>query len=328
LSTLFSFISLFQDNSTGLIASAISMICFGFADSLWKIPTQVFGAARSVFFRNIFVVAIVLPYFIISERRSFIAEQAVWATIGIGILAYLGLFFFAKSTKYGMTSVVVPVSSTNTLLTLSISIISFDSGINWISGVGAIATLLGLALLKINWKNGKFEAVIFKESGLRFAILAAIFWGFSFAYSYYAVTFTGPALFTIMLESIILILAGFHSIVLQFLNRGSSNPFKKNMGVWEDFSKTGGKFRFSMQWKRQWMVIATIGILGAIGTIFNSIALDKASINTVTGIVVIAPVISVVFGQAYYGEVLTKQQKCAIFLIMAGVFVVSYFRYY
>jgi len=131
-----------------------------------------------------------------------------------------------------------------------------------------------------------------------------------------------------MLESIILILAGSHSLILQFLNRGSSNPFKKNMGVWEDFSKTGGKFKFSMQWKKQWMVIATIGILGAIGTIFNSIALDKASINTVTGIVVIAPLISVVFGQVYYGEVLTKQQKWAIFLIMAGVFVISYFRYY
>jgi drug/metabolite transporter (DMT)-like permease len=56
--------------------------------------------------------------------------------------------------------------------------------------------------------------------------------------------------------------------------------------------------------------------------------LDKASINTVTGIVVIAPVISVFFGQLYYGERLSLQQKIAIFFIIAGVFVISYFRYY
>jgi drug/metabolite transporter (DMT)-like permease len=328
LATLFSFISLFQDNSTGLIASAISMICYGFADSLWKIPTQVFGAARSVFLRNIFVVAIVLPYYLISERRSYIAEQAVWATVGIAFLGYIGIYFFARATKNGLTSVVVPVSSTNTLVTLILSIISFDSGFNWISVLGIFIALTGLAMLKINWKNGEFQTVIFKSGGMQYALLAALFWGFSYAYSYYAVTFTGPALFTLMLECIILVLAGLHSVGIQLLNRNSTNDFKKEMGVIQRFSNTGGKFKFSNQWKQNWMLIAMIGVFGATGTIFNSIALDKASINTVTGIVVIAPVISVIFGQVYYGEVLTRQQKWAIFLLIGGVFLISYFRYY
>jgi len=304
------------------------MICFGFADSLWKIPTTVFGSARTVFFRNIFVVSIVLPYFLISEKRTFISEQAVWATIGIGFLAYLGLYFFAKSTKNGMTSVVVPVSSTNTLVTLVLSILTFDSGVNWIVGLGISITLLGLVMLKINWKNGRIELVIFKDSGLRYALIAAIFWGFSFAYSYFAVTFTGPALFTIMLESVILVLAGIHSVSLQFIHRSSDNAFKKDMGIFEKFSVTGGKIRLSTQMKQNWMVLAAIGVLGAAGTIFNSIALDKASINTVTGIVVMAPIISVIFGQLYYGEILTRQQKWAIFLLISGVFIISYFRYY
>jgi len=328
LITLFNFISLFQDNSTGLLASAISMICFGFADSLWKIPAQVFGSARTIFFRNIFVVAIVLPYFLFSERRSYISNQAVWATVLIAFLAYGGLYFFAKSTKYGMTSVVVPVSGTNTLVTLILSILSFDSGVNWITSLGIMATVIGLAMLKFNWRHGKLEIVIFKESGLRYALFAAVLWGFSFAYSYYAVTFTGPALFTIMMETIILVLAGIHSFALQLFHRSSSNEFKKDMGIFEDFSKTGGKIRFSNQMKENWMVLATIGGLGALGTIFNSIALDKASINTVTGIVAIAPIISVFFGQLYYGEVLTNQQKWAIFLLISGIFVISYFRYY
>jgi drug/metabolite transporter (DMT)-like permease len=68
--------------------------------------------------------------------------------------------------------------------------------------------------------------------------------------------------------------------------------------------------------------------LGALGAIFNVNALDMASINTVTGIVAIGPVISVLFGQLYYGEKLTGQQKSAVFLIITGVFMVAYFRYY
>ena len=304
------------------------MICFGFADSLWKIPAQIFGSARTVFFRNIFVISIVLPYYLISDKRTYISTQAVWATVGIGFLAYLGIYFFAKSTKYGLTSVVVPVSSTNTLITLLISIFSFDSGVNWITGLGITITLLGLTMLKVNWRNGKFEYVLFKESGVRFALLAALFWGISYSYSYYAVTFIGPALFTLMLEGIILILAGSHAFYHQFVHRSSDNNFKKDMGIFENFSKTGGKIRFSTQMKQSWMVLAAIGILGATGTIFNSIALDKASINTVTGIIVMAPVISVIFGQLYYGEILTKQQKFAILLLISGVFIISYFRYY
>lgn len=328
LPSLVHFISLFQDNTSGILAAAISMICFGFADSLWKIPSQVFGASRTILFRNFFVLLVVLPYFIISERRSYIAENAIWASVGIAILAYFGLYFFAKATRHGLTSVVVPVSSTNTLLTLLLSIFNFDSGMNWISGLGVVAALTGLALLKVNWQNGQFKLVVLKESGIRYALLAAFFWGLSFGYTYYAVTFTGPALFTLILESIILVLALVHSLTYQFNHRDSSNPFKRSMGVFEDRKLTGGAWKFTHLWKQNWMVLALIGVLGAVGTIFNTIALDKASINTVTGIVVMAPLISVLFGELIYRERLTLQQRAAVGLIIAGVFVISYFRYY
>jgi drug/metabolite transporter (DMT)-like permease len=195
-------------------------------------------------------------------------------------------------------------------------------------------------MLKVNLKDGKLEFVILKESGLRFAMLAALFWGFSFGYSYYAVTFTGPALFAVLLEGIILVLAGIHILTLQFFFRTSTNQFRKNMGIFEDKAapslkaengietKEKGGLRFTRQWQQNWMVIMLIGVLGAIGTIFNTIALDKASINTVTGIVAVAPIISVIFGQAYYGEILTRQQKFAVLFIIAGIFIISYFRYY
>lgn len=316
------------------------MICFGFADSLWRGPTQVFGAARTILFRNFFVLSVVLPYYLFTERRSFISTDAVLATFGISVLSYLGLYFFAKATKAGLTSVVVPVSSTNTLFTLLLHIIILDNAlINGIAGFGIGLTALGLIMLKVNWRNGKLDLAILKESGFRYALLAALFWGVSFGYSWFAVTFVGPALFSLIQEGIILVLAAGHSFVLLYLNSTSENRFKRQLGLFEDQSErdidtekgqisTRSKWKLSRQWKQYSFVIGLIGFLGAIGSLFNTIALDKASINTVTGIVVIAPVISVFFGQLYYGERLSVQQKIAIFFIISGVFVISYFRYY
>lgn len=281
------------------------MICFGFADSLWKIPSQNIGAARTIFFRNVFVLLLVLPYYFLSDNRHYIAPNAVYAAIGIGVFAYFGLYFFSKATISGLTSVVIPVSGTNTLITLLLSIFTLEAEINWISGIGICATLFGLTMLKLNWRSGKIEFVLLKDNGLRFAFLAALFWGISFAYSYYAVTFTGPALFTLILETCILIMSGLHILVAD------------------------RTFRFSTPNLRQSLpLIAAIGFLGGSGSIFNTIALDKASINSVTGIVALAPIISVVFGQVIYGENLTRQQKIAVFLIIAGIFTISYFRYF
>jgi uncharacterized membrane protein len=332
LDSLLSFIPFFQDNPTGILASVISMICFGFADSLWRVPTQVFGAARTIFFRNIFVVAIVLVYFILGPKRSSISDEALYGTIGISMLSYLGLYFFARATQVGLTSVVVPVSSANTLFTLLLHIIILDdSQINRLAGSGVAMTLVGLFLLKVNWKKGRLSLAVIGDSGFRFALLAALFWGLAFGYSWFAVTFVGPPLFSLIQEALILVFAGIHAFIIQSRQSGR-NLFQSNWGLFErkpqDPNTGSPSWGFTRQWKQQSFVIVLIAVLGAIGTIFNTIALDKASINTVTGLVVMAPVISVFFGHLYYGERLSNQQKGAVFLIMAGVFVISYFRFY
>lgn len=263
------------------------------------------GPVKTIFFRNLFVLILVLPYYFLSNTKHYIAPNAIYAALGIGIFAYFGIYFFAKATMTGLTSVVIPVTGTNTLITLLVSIFTLEAEINWVSAVGITATLFGLAMLRFNWRGGKIELVLLKDNGLRFAFLAALFWGISFAYSYYAVTFTGPALFTLIIESCILIVSGLHLLIVE-----------------KKISFTSPNLRQSMP------IIGLIGFLGGAGSIFNTIALDQASINTVTGIVALAPIISVIFGQAIYGENLTKQQKIAVFLIIAGIFTISYFRYF
>lgn len=306
------------------------MLCLGLADSFWKIPAQALGAARTIFFRSFFVLLVVVPYFLFSEKKSYLSPDAVLATLGISVLSYLGLYFFARATRSGLTSVVVPVTASSALFTLLLHIITLDNATMNAAAATALAiTMAGLGLLKFNWRGGRLHLAVLKEGGLRFALLAAVFLGISLGYAWFAVTFVGPPLFSLIQESVILLLAGLHSFCYNCYNSRSENHFLNRMGIFEPCEpESRFPWMFSLQLKQNLFYLALIGVLGSLGSVFRTIALDKASINTVTGIVVMAPVISVFFGRLYYGERLSTQQLLAVFLIIAGVYGISYFRYY
>ena len=330
LNTPLSFIPFFQDNPVGIWASIISMLCFGLADSLWKLPTQIFGAAKTILFRNLIVFFLVLANFLLSEKKAYIPADFLFATLGISILSYLGLYSFARATQSGLTSVVVPVSAASALFTLVLHIIVLDHAqVNTMTAIGLVVTILGLLMLKVNWKSGRFSLAVLKDGGYRYALLAALFWGLSFGYSWFAVTFVGPPLFTLIQEFTILVLAAGHTLVIYLIRRNEKpaelfvNPSSPAPSV---ELPSPQPWSTSIRFTGIYIILAAV--FGFVGTKYNTIALDKASINTVTGLVVLAPVISVFFGRYFYGDRLSAQQKWAVFLVIAGVFVISYFRYY
>lgn len=304
------------------------MLCFGLADSLWKLPSQIFGAAKTILFRNLLVFFFVLANFLLSEKKAYIPSDFLLATLGISILSYLGLYSFARATQAGLTSVVVPVSAASALFTLVLHIIVLDHAqINSLTAVGLGVTVLGLLMLKINWKSGKLSLAVLNDGGYRYALLAALFWGLSFGYSWFAVTFVGPPLFTFIQESTILGLAALHTLVLFLIRRNEKSSPNESSDIPSSAGLSSpkpwsGSIRFTG------VYIVLIAVFGFLGTKYNTIALDKASINTVTGLVVLAPAISVLFGRYFYGERLSFQQKWAVFLVIIGVFIISYFRYY
>ena len=300
------FIKLFSDNTSGIMAAVLSMLFFGIADSFWKAPVRTLGPAKTIFFRNLLVVVLVGIFFIGGNSKSYFNEDAIKATLVLSVISYLGLFFFAKAQGTGKISIVVPISNTNTLIPLLLSVIMLEKAINNIAIAGLGVTIIGLLLIKLQiFDQGKVVWKMIWETGTRFALLAALFWGVSYGFAYIAVAFTGVALFSIMLESIILALSFLHTLLI-----------RKSLGFTDEEFKLNFKY------------IIIIGIFGALGTLFNTYALDNASINTVCGILTLAPIISIIIGRTVFKEQVLTQQKIGTFLIIAGIFVVAYFRNY
>jgi uncharacterized membrane protein len=185
-------------------------------------------------------------------------------------------------------------------------VVILEKTLNNIAIAGLIITILGLFLIKVQiFEQGTIVWKVIWETGTRFALLAALFWGLSYGFAYVAVAFTGVALFSIMLESIILLLSLGHTLMSGESLGFSDEEFKLN-------------FKY----------IIVVGIFGALGTLFNTYALDNASINTVCGILTLAPFISIIIGRTVFKEQVLPQQKIGTFLIIAGIFVVAYFRNY
>lgn len=298
-----SFISLFQENSFGLWASLISMVCFGIADSFWKPPIYALGPVKTIFYRNLIVVPVVWIILYAVEGKFKISwNDPVKYALIISAFSYLGLYFFSKAQEKGQISVVVPVSSLNTMITMLVSIITLQGAINNISLIGIIIALLGMILIKPS-NTGKDWMQ--SQTGFRFALICAVFWGYSYAYNYLVVTFTGIFLFSVILETSILVLSGLHLLVS-----------RQSLASHIDVKSTSFKG------------LLIIGFFGAIGTTAMNIGLDKAAINTVCGIVSLAPIISVAIGVLYYKERLSLKQGIAIMLIFSGIFTIAYFRHY
>ncbi len=279
------------------------MICFGIADSFWKPPIYALGPVKTIFYRNLIIVPIVWIILFSMEGKVKInwGDPVKYALI-ISAFSYLGLYFFSKAQERGLISVVVPVSSLNTMITMLVSIITLQGAINNISLVGIIVALIGMVLIKPGNTGKEWMQ---SQTGFRFALICAVFWGYSYAYNYLVVTFTGIFLFSVLLETSILVLSGFHLLVSK---QSFSAKIPANSSAFKG--------------------LLIIGFFGALGTTAMNIGLDKAAINTVCGIVSLAPIISVVIGVLHYKEKLSLKQSVAIMLIFSGIFTIAYFRHY
>ncbi len=299
----------------------VAMLLTGFYNALWKEPVMVLGGKRLIFLRSVFVLAIVLPYALISGFHSFQIEPSLQSASFRGLLlifflSYPGLYFFVKATKSGPTSVVVPVSSS---LAIIIPIIFHtlyfkDLDFHHLSLTGFGLLILGFLLLKFRYAAGRF--VYMGDGGIRYSVASAILMGTVFFTAESISYSAGPSVTILVQEGSILILSFLHIVVSRY--RGRQKEAK------------GGAvaYRWSMEqirnhWRQYAWIIGIIGILSGIAVVLRMIS-NQAPLPMATFILSFSAAISVLVAQIYYGENLKPQQWLAVIFLIVGIFVISW----
>jgi len=288
-----------MDISFGIIFGLIAMFGFGIANALVKIPTKKIGIIRTIFVRGIFsslMLFLILLFFL--PETNFDLTYIFIAVI-IAIIGYIPLATFFKAIKSGKVGIITPIANSSIIFTVLLSIIFLKESLLATQILAILLIVVGIILTSINFKDLKNSNLFRLESGIPYALVSAILWGVVFFLLKIPVNVLGPILTSFIVEFGIMIFSILHIKV-------ANDPF--------NFPN-----------RKMLIHIFFIALFAIVGSLFFNLGIERSSVSIVAALTFSAPLVSTLYGKIVYKEKLTTIQYSALFLILLGVILISYF---
>jgi drug/metabolite transporter (DMT)-like permease len=304
--------------SLAIILGLTGALCWGGADFAARFASRRVGAYRTLFFMQFFGLIALSAY--LKFRGGFFEGIAPgwhpWALAAlagmINMIASLSLYY---SFQIGVMSIVAPVSSAYPALTVALAIASGER-ITELRGAGLAVTLVGVILAAttftpaaaspVNETAGKETAT--KESatketahlskGVGWALLAALGFGVLFWFlGFYVVPAVGPTISVWVIR-----LASFSVLAIAAIPVGQS--LKLPIGS-------------------VWWQLAAVGFLDTAAFVANNAGLRTGQVSVVSVLASLYGAVTVLLAWIFLREKLERSQWFGIFLIFAGIVLVS-----
>jgi len=283
--------------SLGIALGLISMFSFGIAHSLSKIPAKNLGANRLLFWRNVFnVIFLAIIFLLFRSNENFDLKYIVFAAI-LSVLGYIPIFFFYKAMETGKVGLISPVASSHTILAIALAITFYRERLSSTHLVSISLIVLGVLLISLNLKDIKHSDIFKRKSGLPYAFITAVTWGFYFFLIKIPVDKIGPVLTSLITESGMLICA-----FLVLISKRDQIVYKT---------------------KKHIFTVIIISVLATIGFLAYLQGMNIGGVSIVTALSASSPLVIVLYGRLIYKEVLKPLQYCAIALILIGILALS-----
>lgn len=279
-----------------MIFAVISMLGFGFSNSLSPIIVRKLGEKEALLLRNMFTSLFILIILLFSFDFKINIFYLV-LTILFSIFGFIPLYTFFKAQKIEKIGIVNPIANSSLLFTVIFSIILFDEKLNLNQSIAISIILIGVILTSLNLKNFNNIKKIFSK-GISYAIVTSLLWGLFFSIIKISVDNIGPIMTAFIVEFVIFLIALFWVNVSGFkTKKPSANDF---------------------------ILSILISFLGVLGILFYNFAVTHSPVSIVSAISFSSPFIGVIFARAYLKEKLTKIQYFSVSLIILGIILLSY----
>ncbi len=281
--------------------SIIAPIGYGIANALSKITGQKVGTQKSVILQTFFASCflILFGYFFL----GFGAVDYKWylITFLMAIYGYFPLLFFIKAITKGKAGVIIPIVDLAVVVSLFCAYIFTGQTISPIGLLFVAVILIGVTLLSLDIKDLKNSKVFDLESGILFAIIAALMWGVGFFIWSYPVSHIGALPTSLLIEFGGLCTALFH---LHFIQKDTVTDLPKSM------LKVG----------------LLIGFFGSLGTLGVNLGIQHVGGAITFALLGARPAVSALVGYFVFKEKLDYKQVACLLIIMAGVVGVSLYK--
>jgi drug/metabolite transporter (DMT)-like permease len=162
--------------------------------------------------------------------------------------------------------------------------------------------LAGATLLSINFSDFKDSNIFKKESGVMFAVVAAVLWGVGYFIWSFPTAHIGPLNTSILIELGVLCTALLHLLLIQKQKLFGTIP--------KNILKVG----------------VLIGLFGAVGTLGTNLSIQALGVSLTMAVMGARPAVGAIVGYFVFKEKLEQKQLLALVLIMIGVAGVSLYK--
>jgi drug/metabolite transporter (DMT)-like permease len=298
-----------------IILGLTAALGWGVADFSARFAARRIGAYRTLMLMQLFGFAAVSVYL---EKTGSFSHRFLWGgrnwtfAIMAGLLNIVSSLSLYRSFELGTMSIAAPVSSAYPALTVALAVISGER-INTLSGAGLALTFLGMLLAAISFthQSGRStsHATGFDETekvssahlskGAGWAIVAAFGYGVMFWWlGFHVVPLVGSAISVWVIR-----LTSFLVLALVGIPTGKAFPLPRG---------------------RIWLLLAVIALTDTTAFVCNNAGLGIGHVAVVSMIGSLYGAVTVLLSWIFLRERIDRSQWFGIFLIFAGVVLVSF----
>ncbi|MBD3164846.1 EamA family transporter [Candidatus Woesearchaeota archaeon] len=282
--------------SQGIVFGLLSMLGYGLANSLVKIPAGRIGNEKTVFYRTLFSSAMLFIVMILFlELTSFVLTYIIIAFM-IAALGYVPLASFYKSVETGKVGIVVPIANSSVMYTVLFSLLFYGESLSGLETLSIILIISGIILISLNLKSIKNSHIFSLKSGVPYALLTSLLWGAVFFLFKIPASVLGPFLTALIIESGIVIISAAR---LKYSGKGFSAD------------------------RRSLVYVFFIGIFASAGILFFNIGIAFSGVSIVAAVAFSNPLISTLAGRIFFRERLSFKEYSAIGMLIAGIVILS-----
>ncbi|MCM2458905.1 DMT family transporter [Pseudomonas sp. LARHCG127] len=283
---------------SGVFGGLMVMLCWGISDFIQSLMIRQLGTAKTMLVRNLFtfVVASLLGgYLIISGQLRFDTHAVLIITCSSA--AYVsGYYFYMRGCEVGNLSLVSPIASTYSLVTILFSIVFLQERLAPAAWIAVSIIFVGIVMTSGNI----FRSLRGGSQGFLQAILAMAGFGVAFfilGFSAKTLDVTNAFFYSALTQAVL-----FTSLAL---------------------IRNGKLEKGDVTQRRGWIFFAHSLLVNA-GWVFYIFASKMGDLSLVTPISSVYSGVTVLLAIAIYREITTVVQKVGIGTVLVGVFLLSY----
>lgn len=286
-----------NQQTLGLVLGVSAMTFLGLGNVLSKVPIKYLSPTKLIFFSRLFTSAIFLVVLLLTLQDANFTIKYTSITALIALLGYFPLYFFYKAITSGKVGIVSPVSSSYTLLTTLLAILVYKEHLIGKQFFALGLIILGIVLISINFRDFKNSHLFQRATGLPYAILAALGWGFYFFLIRIPIEHLGAIPTSFIIEFVI------------FLTAGLSIVFSKQETLKLETKRIGP--------------ILLLAIFTCVGVLAYYQGIKIYSLSIMTTLAAASPLVVVIAGVLFFKEKINLKQIFSIVLIVSGLIYLS-----